>query len=118
MTDGVRPAELAAAEARRSRLLAIKLQALVDEHAGTDKQGEPGVFPHGAALLLDDGTAWVLIDGAADRSLGGALAWALRQGATSLHLVADADTGLLARRAERLRLPVSVWFAQERTLNF
>jgi hypothetical protein len=115
VTDAARPADIAEAAARRSKLLGIKLQALVSEHAGTDVRGEPGTFPHGSALLVDD-AAWVLIDGAADRSLGGALAWARRHGAASLQLVAAADTGLLARRAERLRFPVSVWFAQDRTL--
>ena len=33
------------------------------------------------------------------RGLGPALAWARRQGASGLHLLADRDTGLLARRA-------------------
>ncbi len=35
---------------------------------------------------------------------------------TSLDVVAETDTGLLARRAARLELPVSVWFAEGRTL--
>ena len=41
----------------------------------------------------------MLVEGAAHRSLGGALAWAVRRDATSLSLIADSDTGLLARRA-------------------
>ncbi len=101
---------------RRSRLLGVKLRALVAAHLGRGSLDvEPGSFPHGAALVVDD-AAWVLVDGPAAGSLGGALAWAIRNGATSLDLVAEADTGLLARRARRLSFPVRVWFAEERTL--
>ncbi|MGB7878336.1 MAG: hypothetical protein WBL31_06185 [Ilumatobacteraceae bacterium] len=101
---------------RHSRLLGVKLRALVAAHHGRGPLDvEPGSFPHGAALVVDD-AAWVLVDGPAAGSLGGALAWAIRNGATSLDLVAEADTGLLARRARRLSFPVRVWFAEERTL--
>ncbi len=100
---------------RRSRLLGVKLRALVADHLGRSLDLEPSAFPSGAALVVD-GAAWVLVEGRADRSLGGALAWALRQHATSLDLIAEADTGLLARRAERLALPVTVWFAEDRVL--
>ena len=100
---------------RRSRLLGIKLRALVAEHVGRSLDVDTASFPHGAAFVID-GAAWVLIEGDASRALGGALAWALRHGATSLDLVAEADTGLLARRAGQLRFPVAVWFARERTL--
>jgi hypothetical protein len=44
------------------------------------------------------------------------LAWSIRHDATSLHLVVDNDSGLLARRAQRLAFPVTVWFPQGRTL--
>lgn len=100
---------------RRSRLLGIKLRALVAEHLGTSVEGELIAYPNGAGLLVGD-VAWVLIDGPADRSLGGALAVAIRNGATSLQLIAEADTGLLARRAARFAFPVEMWFAQDRTL--
>jgi nucleotide-binding universal stress UspA family protein len=112
MTDGPAPA----AE-RRSRLLGIKLRALVAEHLDLDAATvlDAELYPSGSALV-HDGAAWVLIDGPADRSLGGALAWALRHGATTLELIADRDTGLLARRAERLGFPVNVWFPQDRLL--
>lgn len=99
---------------RRSRLLGIKLRALVGDHVG-GIEAEPQPFPNGSALVVDD-AAWVLVDGAAARSLGPALAWALRAEATSLHIVADHDTGLLARRATRFRFPVRVWFAEGRVL--
>lgn len=100
---------------RRSRLLGIKLRALVAEHLGRPVEVEPGGFPSGAALLIDD-TAWVLIDGPAARSLGAALAWSIRNDATSLQLVVEQDTGLLARRARRFAFPVTVWFPQDRVL--
>lgn len=100
---------------RRSRLLGIKLRALVAEHLGATVDGVVIPYPNGAGLLVGD-VAWVLIDGPAGRSLGGALALAIRNGATSLQLIAEADTGLLARRVERFAFPVVVWFAQERTL--
>ena len=100
---------------RHARLLGIKLRALVAEHVGRALDVDTSSFPHGAALVVD-GAAWVLIEGDASRALGGALAWALRHDATSLDVVAEADTGLLARRAARLRFPVAVWFAEERTL--
>jgi hypothetical protein len=103
---------------RRSRLLGIKLRALVGDHLGDHLGGtaaEPRPFPNGAALVAD-GAAWVLVDGSAVRSLGHALAWALRSEATSLHIVADHDTGLLARRATRFRFPIRVWFAEGRVL--
>ncbi|HSP28149.1 MAG TPA: hypothetical protein VLN74_06325 [Ilumatobacteraceae bacterium] len=100
---------------RRSRLLGIKLRALVGEHLGRPVDSEPESFPHGAALR-DDDAAWILVEGAAARSLGAALAWSIRHDATSLHLVAEQDTGLLARRAQRLAFPVTVWFPQDRVL--
>ena len=114
-----RPDELRAAGAatddRRHRLWGIKLRALVAEHHGRQVLGEPQGFPSGAALS-DGDAAWVLVDGSAARSLGPALAWAIRHAATSLHLVVERDSGLLARRAQRLAFPVTVWFPQDRTL--
>jgi len=100
---------------RHSRLLGIKLRALVGEHLGHPVAVEPQVFPNGAAFQLD-GAAWVLIEGPAARTLGAALAWAVRHDVTSLNLVVDQDAGLLARRARRLSFPVSLWFPEERTL--
>ena len=72
-------------------------------------------FPGGAALTVD-GEAWVLLEEQPRRGLGGALAWASRQGAGSLHLVAEQGTGLLARRAAEFSLPTTVWHADGRTL--
>lgn len=100
---------------RRSQLLAAKLQALVSDHHGRPIETDAETFPTGAALL-QDGAAWVLADGPASRSLGGALVWAIRRSATHLHLIAEHDTGLLARRSASFSLPVSVWFAEGRNL--
>jgi hypothetical protein len=111
--DGVQPG--GSADDRRSRLLGIKLRALVAEHLGRVVDTEPEGFPSGAALN-DGGVAWVLVDGPAARSLGPALAWSIRHGATSLQLLVEHDTGLLARRAQRLEFPVTVWYPQERVL--
>ncbi len=93
----------------------MKLRVLVGEQLGRELDVDTSPFPKGAALVID-GAAWVLIEGDASRALGGALAWALRHDATSLDVVAVADTGLLARRAARLGFPVAVWLAQDRTL--
>ncbi len=100
---------------RRSRLLGIKLRALVAEHLGRPLDVDSLGFPSGAALRVDD-AAWVLVDGAAARSLGPALAWAIRHDASSLHLVVEHDTGLLARRAQQLDFPVTVWYPEDRLL--
>jgi hypothetical protein len=100
---------------RRSRLLGIKLRALVADHLARPVDVEPVTYPSGAAIVVD-GAAWVLVDGPAARSLGPALAWAIRRGASSLSIVADVDAGTLARRAARLDLPVSVWFPEGRVL--
>ncbi len=96
-------------------MLGIKLRALVSEHVGEPVRVEAGGFANGSALLVD-GRAWVLIDGDANRSLGAALAWAIRHEATSLDLIAESHTGLLARRAERFAFPIRVWYPVERTL--
>jgi hypothetical protein len=100
---------------RRSRLLGIKLRALIGDHLGRTIEAEGERFPGGAAICVD-GAAWVLVDGAAARSLGAALAWSFRHEATSLHLVVEHDSGTLARRAQRLAFPVTVWFPQDRVL--
>ncbi|MDX2379775.1 MAG: hypothetical protein QNM02_08455 [Acidimicrobiia bacterium] len=105
---------MASAE-RRSRLLGVKLRALIAAHLGRPVDADPGPFPNGAAVI-DDETAWVLVEGAAGSMLGPALTWALGRGVGALHLVADTDTGLLARRAERFDVPINVWHASDRSL--
>ena len=100
---------------RRSELLAIKLRALVAEHLGHAVDALPEPVANGSAVVVD-GAAWVLVDGDARRALGGAIAWAIRHDATSLDLIADSATGLLARRAERFAFPIAVWYPVERSL--
>jgi hypothetical protein len=105
---------------RLARLNNIKLTALVRDHLGGDPTFRPGEFAGGAALLHGDESAdvdaWVLLAERPDRGLGAALAWALRQGATALHVVAESGTGLLARRANGFALPIGVWHAEGRML--
>jgi len=100
---------------RRSRLRAVKLQALVRDHLGRDIAPVVGAFPPGAAIVVD-GAAWVLLEDDPARGLGPALAWAVRNGATSLHVLAARDTGALARRSEAFTFPIEVWHVDDRTL--
>ncbi|MET0661895.1 MAG: hypothetical protein ABWZ42_02065, partial [Ilumatobacteraceae bacterium] len=100
---------------RRSQLLAIKLRALVAEHVGRAVDDLPQPVAGGSAVVVD-GAAWFLVDGDARRALGGAIAWAIRHGASSLDLIAESATGLLARRAERFAFPVTVWYPVDRSL--
>ena len=101
------------------QLLATKLRILVDEHVGPSQSvassSDVDTFATGAALLRD-GAAWVLFDGRAGRSLGAAMVWAIRRSATRLNVIAEYDTGLLARRAAAFSLPIIIWFADGRTL--
>ncbi len=100
---------------RLARLNAIKLAALVRDHVGGTPEFVPGEFPSGAALR--HGTdAWVLLAHRPAHGLGGALAWAMRQGAQRLHVVAEEATGMLARRATGFAFPIEVWHAEGRSL--
>ena len=100
---------------RRARLRGIKLQALVRDHLGRDIVPALGAFPPGAALV-ESGGAWVLLEDEPERGLGPALAWAHRQGAGSLQVLAGRSTGLLARRAAGFHVPITVWYVEERSL--
>ena len=61
--------------------------------------------------------AWVLLDEQPERGLGAALAWATRQSdVRSLAVIAEASTGILARRAALFEMPITVWQAQGRSL--
>ena len=100
---------------RRSRLLGLKLRALVRDHLADESVGEAAAFAPGAALRHGD-EAWVLLDTRPGTMLGPALAWMLRAGASSLHVIAEHETGLLARRAAEFAPPISVWHADGRSL--
>jgi hypothetical protein len=99
---------------RRARLLATKLAALMRDNGGPSAP-RPGEFGAGAAALAGD-EAWVLVEDDPARGLGPAVAWALRSGATRLHVLAGSATGLLARRAAAFRMPIEVWHVHERAL--
>lgn len=91
----------------------MKLRTLVREHLGDDSVPEAATFAPGAALRHGD-VAWVFLD---DRPLlGAALAWMLRSGASSLEVIAERETGLLARRAAEFLVPISVWHPIDRSL--
>ena len=101
--------------ARRSRLLAIKLRALVRDHLSDDSVAEPVAFAPGSALL-HRGEAWLYLDDHPTRRLGAALAWALRAGADSVNVITESGSGVLARRAAEFTTPIAVWHVDERTL--
>jgi len=106
---------LSADAERRSRLLAVKLCALVRDHLGGEQPGEtPRVFAPGAALLTDSRT-WLLVDGDATRALGACLAWGLRH-SRPMSLLVERDSGLLARRTALLDVELEIWHVDDRTL--
>lgn len=105
---GVSESDDQAAQERRSRLLGLKLRALVRDLLGDDTVGEAQPFSPGAALLHGD-VAWVLLDANAGSRLGAAISWALRSQARSLQVVAEDDTATLARRAAEFAFPIEVW---------
>jgi hypothetical protein len=85
----------------------------VRDHGGP-ADGAPSPYAGGAALLAGhDG--WVLLEHRPARGLGGALAWADQQG-VGLNVVADRDTGLLARRAAAFERAPTVWQIDDRAL--
>ena len=100
---------------RRSRLNGIKLLALVTAELGR-APGDPVEFAPGAALR-DAEDAWVLLDERPAVRLGAAIAWALRSGAQRLHVVAEAGTDVLARRAAEFELPITVWTVAGRSMH-
>jgi hypothetical protein len=98
----------------RDALLRAKLTALVKARWGAEGLGPTASFPSGAGIVpvVAGAAAYVLVDGATVRSLGGVLAWALRHDAGDLHLLVDTDlatAGILSRRAGAFTLRVTVW---------
>lgn len=91
------------------------MRALVTA-TGATPVGEPAGIGTGAAIMSDDGTAWVLLVDRPASSLGGALGWAVRQSATGLHVLASEGTDVLARRAASFMLPIAVSHLDGRTL--
>jgi len=101
---------------RRSRLLSLKLRALVREHLhlATDPAGTSETFALGASFITTD-AVWVLVDGDASRSFGPVLAWTSRFN-LPVQLVVETHSGLLARRAQFFNVDITVWHADEKTL--
>jgi len=93
-------------ESRRSRLLGLKLTALIRDHDGADDIA-PLPFALGAAAITGT-TGWVLLDERQQSGIGPALAWALRADVERLNVLAEEATGTLARRAEAFRLPIEI----------
>lgn len=93
--------------ARRSALLAAKLGALVRGHWG-ERASTPADLPGGAALV-EGSTGWLLLDTAPLTALGPALVWADRHDLADVHLLVEADVGLVARRALLFTNPPAVW---------
>ena len=102
---------------RLAALRQAKLRALVRGYLATmqPSAGELALveppnssFAHGAVVRSGD-DVWVYVSGDPERALGRALALFVRQSATALHLVLDADSGNDARRAALLAVPVHVW---------
>jgi hypothetical protein len=106
---------------RRRALVAVKLAALVREHAGERPVVAPTTtaYEAGAALVRDDGV-WIFVDHAPARGLGGAMVWARRQADDKpVHVIVDDAqvAAVLTRRAAAFSCPVSVWWADERVLR-
>ena len=92
------------------------MRALVEGHlASTLPEVETATFPSGAALRIGN-AAWILAEGDAADVLGGALAWARRNGAASLSIIAELGGGQLARRAGHFGMPIEVWYPHSRVL--
>jgi len=104
-----------ARDERHSRLVGLKLRALVRDHLGDDSVPESVGFSPGAALIHRD-DAWVLLDERPETRLGAALVWATRAGARSLQLIADSGVGTLARRGAEFSFPIEVWRVDGRRL--
>lgn len=100
----------------RTDLLGVKLRALVADHLDRPVDSETaGLGP--AVGLIDDRSAWVLVDGDAADRLGPVLAWAIRRDAERLHILGETGMAVVARRAEHLRFPVTSWQVDGRTLT-
>ena len=105
-------------DSRKGQLLSLKLRVLVHEHLGKsipESDLEPLGFSRGAAVK--HGTdVWVLVSDNPQRGLGPALLWALKEGAAALHVLAEENTGVLARQAEHFSFPITVWHVNDRVL--
>ena len=107
--------------ATRDVLLRAKCRALVRTN-WPEAIDAPTTTEHdlpGGAAIIDPTTrtAYVLAEDNAGRSLGGAIVWARRHQAETLHLLAAADAPKLVRRAARFTLAVTVWRIDGTTIH-
>lgn len=95
---------------QRAALFQAKLRGLVAREWGPASvdEGKSGTFP-GGATLCNGSDGWVLAEEQPQRALGRALAWSLREGTETLHLLVSASAGLAARRAAYFARPPQVW---------
>lgn len=100
--------------ADRAALLRAKVAALAASGFGPGER-EPRDFPGGAALVAGS-TAWILLDARPLAGFGPALVWADRQGAAEVHLLVEADAGVVARRAALFDPAPTVWEVDGTTL--
>lgn len=103
---------------RRSRLLSLKLRALVRDHLGLagEPSGTPHVFAPGAAFVTDS-AAWFLVDGDSSRCLGPVLAWCGANDITvPVRILTESHGGIVARRAGQFDVDVTVWQVDERSI--
>ncbi len=103
---------------RRRAALSAKLGALVEGRwpaGGQAAARESSANPVGATLR-EGSTGWVLLDERPERGLGTALAWARQQQVDDLHVLADEQVGILARRAAEFARPPRVWAIDGRDL--
>jgi hypothetical protein len=103
------------ADERRAQLRALKLQTLVRGHTG-DAAGAIRPYPAGAALVRGD-EGWVLLEDDPATGLGGALAWASRNGVDRLNVLTESEDGLLARRAAAFAPAPTIWRVEGRELH-
>lgn len=100
-----------AAPGRREALLVAKCKGLVRARWGdVVDEATPSPLPGGAGLAAET-TVWFLAEDEPSRSLGAALAWSQRRGASDgeLHLLTTGAAGTLARRASLFDRSVTVW---------
>ncbi len=93
---------------RRAALLEASLTSVARRAFGRTG-GEAVAFPGGAALLAD-GAAFVLVADEGVRSIGPAMAWAHKQGAVALHVLAAVDADRFARQAAEVQAGPQVWW--------
>jgi hypothetical protein len=100
---------------RRAQLEKARLATLVRERFGVS-DADPGTAID-AATLVSGATGWFAPSPGKSSALGPALAWARQQGVSELHVIAENDAGVIARRAGAFAAPPVIWAVQGRELS-